>query len=136
MKEIKFDYNKNIDDKEAEEILDNLIEVKKAYDQRREGIVEIINPLRAKELLFAEENLKRIFTNRNAKVNRNLKYIHDDVGTITIIDREITFENPEMFIEIIRGANHLEVFPKTDGTVQMDISYFYITTDLGFEGGK
>ena len=41
-----------------------------------------------------------------------------------------------MFIEIIRGANNLEVFPKTDGTVQMDISYFYITTDLGFEGGK
>ena len=61
MKEIKFDYNKNIDDKEAEEILDNLIEVKKAYEQRREGIVEIINPLRTKELLFAEENLKRIF---------------------------------------------------------------------------
>lgn len=136
MKEIKFDYNENIGDEEAEEILDNFIELKKDYDQKREGIVEIINPLRAKELLFAEENLKRIFKNRDTEINRNLEYIHDDVGAITIIGRSIAFENPEMFIEIIKGANKLEVFPKTNGTVQMDINYFNITMDLGFEGDK
>ena len=46
------------------------------------------------------------------------------IGSITLTGKEIRFSDAFAFLEAAGLANNFEVYPKTDGTVQMNLTFF------------
>lgn len=46
------------------------------------------------------------------------------IGSLTIVGKKIKFNDTDAFLDAIDLANNFEVYPKTDGTVQMNLAFF------------
>lgn len=45
-------------------------------------------------------------------------------GCVTVIGKNIMFDNSSAFMDVVDLANTFEVFPKVDGTIQMDFTFY------------
>ena len=51
----------------------------------------------------------------------------DDILEIARMVEEIEIEDMEALINVLKLASNVEVYPKTDGTVQLDITFHGLT---------
>lgn len=71
--------------------------------------------------------LKRIVRGRNVNITYDLNEPYASMGAVTIVGEEILVEDPAVFAHTAAAASNFEVYPKTDGTVQMNFTFHGLT---------
>ncbi len=73
------------------------------------------------KILEAYERLKNAAKGAEAAYKANPA---DKIGCVTLIGKNITFNDSDAFIQAVNLADVFEVYPKTDGTIQMDFTFY------------
>jgi len=96
-------------------------------DEKRAAI---INPFKVRGINASYEVLKKMLRGSGASVNMSIGDHYKSMGTITIIGKEMVFSEPRLLAAIMKTASNTDIYPKTDGTIVIDITYHGITTPI------
>jgi len=118
-------------DEDVEQMLDSIVttvgEVAKIDDNK----TSIINPIKIQQVLYTYKVLKYLASgNKGVKVKYELHKPYRSMGSVTVTGKNITFRKPEWFMKAVELANNFEVYPKTNGTVEMNFTFHGLTKPL------
>lgn len=114
-------------DADVEEMLDNLVTTvgnKAIVDDNKPAV---INPERIQQLLYTYKIVKYLTKGTKAKVSYTLHEPYKSMGYVSVTGSSIQFGNTEWFLKAVELASNFEVFPKTDGTVEMNFTFHGLT---------
>lgn len=117
-------------DSEVEEMLESLTDLIGEQAENEDNRTSIINPKKVQAVLYTYKVLKYLTKGTNAKVTYALNEPYKSMGSVSIVGKELTFSNPKWFMIAVRLASNFNVYPKTNGTVQMDFTFHGLTISL------
>lgn len=123
-----FDYEENYDF--DEDVADSIIFEIGRLAELENGKTSIIVPQRMMQLAYAYKILKSITDGINVKVTYTLHEPYNFVGSISIEGDSLEFCNTELFAKAAQLASNFEIYPKTDGTVQMNFAFYGLTRTI------
>lgn len=132
MRETPFDLDKDFDS--GEELMDSLDKVmmKIASDiSKDEADTTMIAMEGVQQVKTAYKALRFITNGKDVDVIYELNKPYTSMGSISIIGKEIIITSPKMFARVAEMASNFEVYPKTDGTVQMNFTFHNLTRKVG-----
>lgn len=124
-----FDYEFETEEEE-EECLDAWVESVMEIFGDHEGDIKMVNPDAVKKVLYTYRMLKYMTKNTKAKVTYELNKPFASMGSVSIVGKKLSFNRPDWFMVAIRLASNFHVYPKINGTVQMDFTFHDLTTTL------
>ncbi len=74
--------------------------------------------------------IKSMFKGTGASVSYKLHEPYRSVGYISIVGKNLSIENPKVFAAISGLASNVEIYPKTNGTVQINLTYHGLTKPI------
>lgn len=107
---------------EDEKLLKALAELIKASGEGEREVVP--EQLERVELV---RDAMRCSVDKRSKIECEIDELFPGVADITIIGKPIGIVNPDMFAKAIRIADNFEVYPKTNGSVQMNLAFYNVT---------
>lgn len=117
-------------DAEVEETLESLTDLIGEQAENEDGKTSIINPRKIQAVLYTYKILKYLTKGTKAKVTYVLNEPYKSMGCVSVIGKELTFSNPKWFMVAVKLSSNFNVYPKTDGTVQMDFTFHGLTVSL------
>lgn len=124
--EIDFD-TEFMTDEEVEEMLDGLVTTIDDVVTADDGEVSIINPYRIQQMQYTYKMLKYLTKGTKSKVTYTLHKPYKSMGFVSVTGKNLMFRNMDWFSKAVELASNFEVYPKTDGTVQMNFTFHGIT---------
>lgn len=124
--ELSFD-TEFMSDEEVEEMLDNIVSTIGEKLSSDDIKTSIINPYRVKQVLYTYNMLKCLTKGTNANVYYKLHSPYKSMRCVSVTGSCLLFRNTELFMKAIELASNFEVYPKTDGTVQMNFTFHGLT---------
>jgi hypothetical protein len=121
---------KFMSDEEVEQHLDEVILSLGTGIVQEESNPSIINLARMKEILVAYKTLSYICKGTGVKVTYKLHNKFQSVGTVSIVGKTILFTKNEWFVKACRLASNIEIYPKTNGTVQINLTFYGLTKSI------
>ena len=125
--------NEFISDEEVDETIESLIDLAEEQTEARDNEISIMNPKRVQAVLYTYKILKYLTRGAKTKVTYELNEPCKSMGSVSIIGKELTFSNPEWFMVAVKLSSNFNVYPKTDGTVQMDFTFHGLTMPFDLE---
>lgn len=128
-----FDPNSTIGNDECFAELDAfLMYLQELKDKPR---AQIINPTRLKEFNYACNAITRAIKaeSPNAKIKYSLNDGEIGDGDIIIIADEIVVRDVKRFVSGLKMAHNFEIYPRTDGNIQMNILFHKIMESVDLE---
>lgn len=120
-----------LSDDEVEQMLDSIVTGMGKLCAAEDRQTAIVKPDRVKELLYVYEVLKHLTkANKGVRVTYELYKPYKSMGCVSVIGKHPTFKNPTGFMKAVELSNNLDVYPKTDGTVQMDFTFHGLTKSV------
>lgn len=97
--------------------------------------VEMINPVRFKEFRYACNAITKAVKAENPDAKIEYKINDGDIGegVIRIIADEISARDLKLFISGLKMAHNFEVYPRTDGNIQMNILFHGVMESVNLE---
>jgi len=132
--------NKEIDeltaeDKQAFEIVDKLIEMYKEWSSSG-NFIEVTNPLKEKLVKAVYEFMCNLTKGTNAKVTYSLNSPLTGSGCVSVNSSELCFINPRKLTPLMKLASNVDIYAKTDGSVQMDMTFNQVTRKIKVGEGE
>ena len=124
------DFEKDfLTDEEIEEMFDNIMSV---INEQNEGVSTtlVTKPDRVQDVLYTYKVLKYLTKGTNAKVTYELHKPYVSMGNVSVCGNNLAFTKTKWFIVAVKLASNFNVYPKTNGTVQMDFTFHGLTTTL------
>lgn len=85
----------------------------------------------AQKLMMASfRKLKEIVSGNNVKISRVFHEPYKSMGYISIVGNDIAVKDSAMFAAVLKLASNIEIYPKTDGTVQINLTYHGLTMPI------
>ena len=123
---------KTEDDKDVDDAIESILAAMRKQMERDEGNVSILAPAQMQKLSDTFRTMKRLTKNiSGVKVFCEVNEPFVGIGSVSVIGKNILFNNPESFVQAIKKANNFEVYPKTDGRVQMNFTFHGLTMVVG-----
>lgn len=121
-------FNAKVDENFSEKAFDELIAfIRKEINSEANRKVEV-NPEREEHVIFAYKVLKHLTKGTKAKVTYQL---HDEtfkgMGWVSVEANNLSFKHAGWFMRVVELASNMEVYPRTDGTVQMNFTFYGLT---------
>lgn len=107
-------------EEEVEEAIDAIVHAVGEQIEQEERKTAIINPTKLKQIAFTYKALRYM---TKAKVTYKLHEPYRSMGSVSVVGKNISFSHPEWFRGIAEMASNVEIYPKTDGTVQMTFTF-------------
>lgn len=132
MKEAPFDVDKEFEsEEEAMASVDEVI-MEIANDvSKDEAGTSVIIPERVKQVETAYKALRLIAKGKNVDVTYELNEPYTSMGSVTVVGKEVIITNPVLLAKVASMASNFEVYPKTNGTVQMNFTFHNLTRKVG-----
>ena len=94
-------------------------------------------PVKEKEqqVMDVYKLMKQIAKGSKIRVNYKMHKPFSFAGAVTITGRNIEFLNPKEFIKAVQLADNYEVYPRTDGLVQLNFGFSGLVS-YDFSGKK
>lgn len=67
---------------------------------------------------------------KGVKVSCKLYEPYTSMGSVSVVGKDISFKNPEWFLKAAELSSNFEVYPKTDGTIQMNFTFHGLTRPI------
>ena len=123
-----FDFeNEFMSDEEVEEMIDALVTTIGEELVKEDARAAIVNPYRLQQISYTYKVLKYLTKGTGAKVSYALHTPFKSMGYVSVVGRDLLFRKPEWFMKAVSLASNFEVYPKTDGTVQMNFTFHGLT---------
>ena len=137
MEDMEFDFDLEIGNYNEESIRENdeaFVECLKEELNDGKKHISIINPIRVKEVRYVSKLIKKAVENNGAKVVYDIDIKAPlSIGYVSITGRNIRFSKPQYFEAAAKIASNVEIYPKTDGTVQVNFTFHNVTVEIGEE---
>lgn len=114
-------------DAEVEEMLDGLISAVGAQAESEDMETQMINPYRIQEILYTYKVLKYLTRGSKAKVTYELHKPYKSMGYVSVSGKNLSFKNMKWFLKAVELSSNFEVYPKTNGTIQMNFTFHGLT---------
>jgi len=124
-----FDFYEGLKKSDAEAV-DILLKAVAKEIQIEDNKTQMINPKKIRHLLSVHKFLKSAVRGSGVKVTYKLCEPYKNTGSITINGKNITFNKPEQLIKAINASANFEVYPKTNGTVEMNFTFYGLTVPI------
>ncbi len=96
--------------------------------------ISIINPIRLKEVRYVSELIKKAVEKNGAKVICDIDIKAPlSIGYVSITGKNIRFSKPQYFEAAAKIASNVEIYPKTDGTIQVNFTFHNVTVEIDEE---
>lgn len=118
---------------EIEEEIDALVEVINGNIYENEGCVMINNFVKIRDIIDSYELIKSSVSGIGVKVDYHVNEPMVNMGYISIVGKNIKFNNPKVIEEVAALADNFEVYPRTDGTVKINFTFQNVTVEVGKE---
>ena len=117
-------------DEDVEQMLDSLVTTVSNDIAVDDSKTSIINPFKIQQVLYTYKVLKYLVKGTKAKVTYVLHEPYRSMGSVQVVGKDLMFRKPEWFMKAVELANNFEVYPKTDGTVQMNFTFHGLTKPI------
>lgn len=114
-------------DEEVEEMLDNLVTTIGDEAAADDSQTAIVNPYRIQQVLYTYKVLKYLTKGTKANVTYELHEPYKSMGSVSVVGANLLFRNAEWFMKAVELASNFEVYPKTNGAVQMNFTFHGLT---------
>ena len=114
-------------DEEVEAMLDAIVVATGSRAATDDSRTAIVNPERIRQVLYTYKVLKYMTRGTKAKVSYKLHAPYKSMGSVSVIGTDLTFSSPKWIMKAVELASNFEVYPKTDGTVQMNFTFHGLT---------
>lgn len=105
-------------------------ELAKKISESESGI-SVAVPEKVKAVNDVFNALKRIIKGHDVNITCDLNEPYVSMGAVTVIGKEIFIGDPVVFSQAVKSASNFEVYPKTDGKIQMDFTFHGLTRKAG-----
>ena len=126
----EYDYlfnNEFLTDEEAEAMLDNLLDSLTEMIQESESRTSLVAPARLQQFAAAHNILKHLTKGTGVKLTYEMHEPFASVGSITVVGKNPKFRRPDLFVKAARLASNVDIYPRTDGTIQIDFTFHGLT---------
>lgn len=132
MNEREFDFESEFStDDEVEAFLDSLVTTVENGDASQDSeSASIVNPYRMQQILYTYKIMKYLTKGTSVKVDCVLHEPFQSMGYVTAVGKNIQLRNMEWFLKAVSLSSNFEVYPKTDGTVEMNFGFHGLTKRL------
>ena len=131
MDEKEFELNiDELKDEAVEEMFDSLIESMKEKLNGQEEWVSVVNQDRVWQLLFTYKAMQTAVKGKDVKVTYELHKPFQSMGSVCVSGKDLTFDNYEKFSQATSLASVIDVYPKTNSTVQIDFTFHGLTKSI------
>lgn len=96
-----------------------------------ESGVLVMRPDKVGMIATVYDAIKASTSGRGVKVSYELNAPYTSMGSISVIGKEIKIVNTKLFTMAVGLASNFEVYTKTNGKVQMDLTFHNITRKVG-----
>lgn len=132
MKETPFDFDKDFDSEEeamisVDEVMTKIADV----ISEDEAGTSVVIPERVKLVEAVYRTMRLIAKGRNVDITYELNAPYTSMGSVSVVGKEIIITNPTLFAKVAVLASNFEVYPKTNGTVQMNFTFHNLTRKVG-----
>lgn len=132
MKEAPFDFDKEFESEEEAMVSVDEVITEIANDvSKDEAGTSVIIPERVKQVETAYKALRLIAKGKNIDVTYELNEPYTSMGSVTVVGKEVIITNPVLLAKVASMASNFEVYPKTNGTVQMNLTFHNLTRKVG-----
>lgn len=112
-----------LNDEEAEAAINETIEeVAEAIQAEEQGII-FTNPRKMKDLMVVYKLMKYITSGKRLKITYEINKPYKTMAFISIIGKDLKFSHPQWFVMATKIASNVDIFPRVDGTVQIDFTF-------------
>ena len=125
-KEFNFDEEFTTDE-EVETMLDAIVATVGEEIFIDDNKTSLINPFKIQQVLYTYKILKYLTKGTGAKVTYELHSPFKSMGSVTISGKNLVFRKTEWFMKAVELSANFEVYPKTNGTVEMNFTFHGLT---------
>lgn len=132
MKETPFDFDKDFGSEEEAMASVDEVMMRVANDvSKDESGTSVVIPERVKQIEYAYKTMRLIAKGKNVDITYELNAPYTSMGSVSVTGKEVVITNPALFAKVAGMASNFEVYPKTNGTVQMDFTFHNLTRKVG-----
>ena len=112
-----------LNDEGAEAAINETIEeVAEAIQAEEQGII-FTNPRKMKDLMVVYKLMKYITSGKRLKITYEINKPYKTMAFVSIIGKDLKFSHPQWFVMATKIASNVDIFPRVDGTVQIDFTF-------------
>lgn len=112
-----------MNDEEAEAAINETIEeVAQAIQAEEQGII-FTNPRKMKDLMVVYKLMKYITSGKRLKITYEINKPYKTMAFVSIVGKDLKFSHPQWFVMATKIASNVDIFPRVDGTVQIDFTF-------------
>lgn len=112
-----------LNDEEAEAAINETIEeVAEAIQAEEQGII-FTNPRKMKDLMVVYKLMKYITSGKRLKITYEINKPYKTMAFVSIVGKDLKFSHPQWFVMATKIASNVDIFPRVDGTVQIDFTF-------------
>lgn len=112
-----------MNDEEAEAAINETIEeVAQAIQTEEQGII-FTNPRKMKDLMVVYKLMKHIASGKRLKITYEINKPYKTMAFVSIVGKDLKFSHPQWFVMATKIASNVDIFPRVDGTVQIDFTF-------------
>lgn len=112
-----------LNDEEAEAAINETIEeVAEAIQAEEQGIV-FTNPRKMKDLMVVYKLMKYITSGKRLKITYEINKPYKTMAFVSVVGKDLKFSHPQWFVMATKIASNVDIFPRVDGTVQIDFTF-------------
>lgn len=117
-------------DSEVEEMLESLTLLIAEQADTDDNRTSVVNINRIKSVLYTYKVMSYLTKGISAKVTYKLNEPYKSMGSVSVVGKNLMFENPKWFMAAVKLASNFNVYPKSNGTVQMDFTFHGLTCPI------
>ena len=118
-------------DEEVEQMLDSIVTSVGDVASDDNSRTSVVNVYKMQQVLYVYKVMKYLAKGqKGVKVDCKLYTPYNSMGYVSVAGKKLVFRKPEWFMKAVELSNNFEVYPKTNGTVQMNFTFHGLTTPI------
>ena len=118
-------------DEEVEQMLDSIVASVGDVASDDNSRTSVVNVYKMRQMLYVYKVMKYLAKGqKGVKVDCKLHTPYNSMGYVSVVGKKLAFRKPEWFMKAVELSNNFEVYPKTNGTVQMNFTFHGLTTPI------
>lgn len=118
-------------DEEVEQMLDSIVTSIGDVASDDNSRTSVVNVYKMQQVLYVYKVMKYLAKEqKGVKVDYKLHTPYNSMGYVSVAGKKLVFRKPEWFMKAVELSNNFEVYPKTNGSVQMNFTFHGLTTPI------
>ena len=114
-----------------EDFNSDIVELYGLFKEMDKGNIYLSNPRELSKIEIAEEIIRKVVNSDELKITREINEPSITTGGIDVEGKTIKISDPKLFIEILRLADNIDFYPKTNGNVCMGVTFRGLAVRIG-----